>query len=100
MLTYIERVGEAPASELRDLAAALGPDAEEAYLTTADTLRAEGEARGEARWGAQTLVEVLTVKFGPLPDSVAQTVHGAPTDQLRAWTVRAVTAETLDQVFA
>jgi hypothetical protein len=32
MMTYIERVGEAPASELRDLAAALGPDAEEAFM--------------------------------------------------------------------
>jgi hypothetical protein len=34
--------------ELHDLAASLGPDAEEAYVTTAEMLRAEGEARGKA----------------------------------------------------
>jgi hypothetical protein len=48
LLTYIELVTEARAGELRDLAASLGPDAEEAYVTTAEMLRAEGEARGKA----------------------------------------------------
>ena len=99
MITYIELFSEAPASELRDLAASLGPDAEEAYVTTAEMLRAEGEARGEARGRAEVLMQVLTVKFGPVPESVSQTVHGASIDQIKAWTARAVTAETLDQVF-
>jgi len=91
LLTYIELVSEAPAGKLRDLAASLGPDAEEAYVTTAEMLRAEGRA--------QALVQVLTVKFGPVPESVSQTVHGASSDQIQVWTARAVTAETLDQVF-
>jgi hypothetical protein len=103
LLTYIELVSETPAGELRGLAASLGPDAEEAYVTTAEMLRAEGEARGEARGRteerAEALVEVLTVKFGPLPDSVPKTVRAASLDQTRAWTARAVTAETLDEVF-
>jgi predicted transposase YdaD len=103
LLTYIELVSETPAGELRGLAASLGPDAEEAYVTTAEMLRAEGEARGEARGRAEeraeALVEVLTVKFGPLPDSIPKTVHAASIDQMRAWTTRAVTAETLDEVF-
>jgi hypothetical protein len=99
ILTYIELVSEVPASELRNLAASLGPDAEEAYVTTAEMLRAEGEARGEARWRAEALVQVLTVKFGSLPESVSHTVHGASSDQIQAWTARAVTAETLNQVF-
>ena len=97
-LTYIELVSETPAGELRDLAASLGPDAEEAYVTTAEMLRAEGEARGEARGRAEALVEVLTAKFGPLPDSVPKTVRAASIDQMRAWTARALTAETLDEV--
>jgi hypothetical protein len=84
-------LSEASAGELRDLAASLGPDAEEAYVTTAEVLRAEARA--------ETLVQVLTVKFGSLPESMSQTVHLASSDQLQAWTVRAVTAETLDQVF-
>jgi predicted transposase/invertase (TIGR01784 family) len=92
ILTYIELVSEAPASELRDLAASLGPDAEEAYVTTAEMLRIEGRA--------EALVQVLTVKFGPLPESVSRTVHRASSDQIQAWTARAVTAETLEHVFA
>jgi hypothetical protein len=99
LLTYIELVSEAPASELRDLAVSLGPDAKEAYVTTAEMLRAEGEALGEARGLAKALVHMLTVKFGPLPDDVPQKVHAAASSQVEAWTERAVTAETLDQVF-
>jgi Putative transposase, YhgA-like len=99
LLTYIELVSEAPASELRDLAASLGPDAEEAYVTTAEMLRAEGRTQGRTEGRAEALVQVLTVKFGPLPESVSQTVHRASSDQIQAWTARAVTAETLDQVF-
>jgi hypothetical protein len=91
MLTYIELVSETPAGELRDLAASLGPDAEEAYVTTAQMLRTEERA--------EALVEVLKARFGPLPESVLKTVHAASLDQMRAWTTRAVTAETLDQVF-
>jgi len=99
LLTYIELVSETPAGELRDLAASLGPDAEEAYVTTAEMLRAEGEARSEARWRAEALMEMLSVKFGPLPESMPKTVHAASIDQIKAWAARAVTAETLDQVF-
>jgi predicted transposase/invertase (TIGR01784 family) len=103
LLTYIELVSETPAGELRDLAASLGPDAEEAYMTTAEMLRAEGEARGEARGRAEeraeALAEVLIAKFGPLPESVTKTVRAASIDQMRSWTARAVTAETLDEVF-
>jgi hypothetical protein len=100
LLTYIELVSEAPASELHDLAASLGPDAEEAYMTTAEMLRTEGRTKGRAEGRAEALVQVLTVKFGPLPESVPETVHRASGDQVQAWTARAVTAETLDQVFA
>ena len=92
LLTYIELVSDAPAGELRDLAASLGPDAEEAYVTTAQMLRTEERA--------EALVEVLTARFGPLPESVLKTVRAASLDQTRAWTTRAVTAETLDEVFS
>jgi hypothetical protein len=98
-LTYIELVSEVPARELRDLAAWLGPDAEEAYVTTAEMLRAEGRAEGEGLGRAEALVEMLIVKFGPLPHSVPKTVHAASVGQIKAWAARAVTAETLDQVF-
>jgi hypothetical protein len=48
LLTYINRVGETPADDLRDLAASLGPDAQEAYVTTAEMLEARGKALGKA----------------------------------------------------
>jgi hypothetical protein len=88
----------AAAGDLRDLAASLGPDAEEAYVTTAEMLRAEGEARSEARWRAEALVGVLTVKFGPLSGRVPKVAHAASIGQIKAWAARAVTADPLDQV--
>ena len=64
-------------------------------MTTAEVLRTEGRVEGRA----EALVEMLTVKFGPIPDSVAQMVGAASIGQIKAWAARAVTAETLDQVF-
>jgi predicted transposase YdaD len=104
LMKYTGGVSEAPASELHALAASLGPDAEEAYLTTADTFRAEGRAEGrsegETLGQAKALIQMLSFKFGPLADGVIRTVRGATSDQLQAWIARAMTAETLDQVFA
>jgi len=37
-----------PADDLRDFAASLGPDAQEAFVTTADMLEARGKALGKA----------------------------------------------------
>jgi hypothetical protein len=94
LLRYIESVGETPPDELRKLVAILGPDAEEAYMTTAEMLRAEGRAEGRA----EALVQLLTLKFGPLPQSALDTVHAASTDQLHTWTARVLTATTLEEV--
>ncbi len=99
MLTYIVLISETPAGELRDLAASLGPDAEEAYVTTAEMLRAEGEARWRTEERAEALVDVLSAKFGPLDESVPKKVRAASLAQMRAWTTRAATAKTLDEVF-
>lgn len=102
LLRYIEVVGEAPADQLHKLVSQLGPQAEEAYVTTAEMLRAEGEARGraegEARGRADMLVELLTLKFGPLPPAATRTVYAASPDQLHDWAAQVLTAETLEQV--
>jgi hypothetical protein len=45
------------------------------------------------------LVELLTLKFGPLAESVVDSVHKASADQIRTWTARVLTAQTLDQLF-
>ena len=126
LLRYIELVGEAPTDQLHKLIAALGPEAEEAYVTTAEMLRAEGEARGraegeargraegeargraegeargraegEARGRAEALVQLLALKFGQLPQAALDTVHAASTDQLETWIARVLAADTLDEV--
>jgi predicted transposase YdaD len=118
LLRYIELVGEAPTDELHELVAALGPEAEEAYVTTAEMLRAEGEARGEARGRAEgeargeargraageargraeALAQLLALKFGPLPRGALDSVNAASTGQLETWTARVLTADTLADV--
>jgi hypothetical protein len=57
-------------------------------------LRAEGETRGRAA----ALVQLLTLKYGPLPQGVLDTVRAASIEQVEAWTARVLTAETLDEV--
>ncbi|WP_196223690.1 Rpn family recombination-promoting nuclease/putative transposase [Nocardia seriolae] len=49
VVTYILTVGETRKSDLGPLIDRLGPRAREVMMTTAEQLRAEGEARGEAR---------------------------------------------------
>ncbi|GAB3766875.1 Rpn family recombination-promoting nuclease/putative transposase [Microlunatus parietis] len=95
LLTYIETVGETPAEELHQLFTELGSAAEEAYVTTAEMLRAEGATKGRA----DTLLELLELKFGPLPPETVQSVNTASTSQLRAWTARVLTATSLDEIW-
>ena len=90
-------MGESPAEELHQLFTELGPAAEEAYVTTAEMLRAEGEARGQARGRADALVQLLTLKFGPLPPATIDAVNAASMDQLKSWTDRVLAATTLDE---
>jgi predicted transposase/invertase (TIGR01784 family) len=99
LLRYIELVAEADTrDQLHDLVTALGPDAEEAYMTISELHRAEGRAEGRVEGRVETLVQLLTLKFGPLPEAALTTVHDASTDQLQTWTARVLTADTLDQL--
>jgi hypothetical protein len=101
LLRYIELVGEAPTDQLHKLIVTLGPEAEEAYVTTAEMLRAEGEARGraegEARGRAEALVQLLILRFGPLPQAALDIVHAASAGRLATWTGR-VLSDTLEEV--
>ena len=98
LVTYIQRVGETPTEALYKLFEHLGPDVKEAYVTTADMLRAEGEAKGRTEGRTEALVQLLALKFGPLDPTVLDTVHTATSGQLEAWTARVLTADTLDEV--
>jgi putative YhgA-like transposase/uncharacterized protein DUF4351 len=90
-LTYIEFASETPLHRIASLAAQIGPEAEEVYMTTADMLRAEGVAG--------VLARQLTRRFGALPDGARERIDAAPLEQLEAWSDRVLDAETLDEVF-
>ncbi|WP_239380069.1 Rpn family recombination-promoting nuclease/putative transposase [Frankia sp. CIT1] len=95
LLRYIDLVGDADThDQLHDLMTAVGPDAEEAYMTIAETLKAEGRAEGRA----ETLLQLLALKFGPLPEPVLTTVRNASIDKLQAWTARVLTTDSLNKL--
>jgi hypothetical protein len=100
MLTYIVLVGEARAGELRDLAASLGPEAEEAYMTTADMLRAEGKALGEARGKAQDILIVFEQRGIDIDDESRELIESC-TDlgTLTGWFRRAFKVDKASDLF-
>ncbi|MFD6351048.1 Rpn family recombination-promoting nuclease/putative transposase [Nocardia tengchongensis] len=99
VVTYILTVSEIGESDLDPLIDRLGPHAREVIMTTADRLRAEGEARGEAKGRSEALLEQLTLKFGEVPETVVSTVRATDSAQLKAWSARVLTAGSLDEVF-
>ncbi|MFJ4655826.1 hypothetical protein ACIP5Y_31495 [Nocardia sp. NPDC088792] len=98
-MTYILSVGETKVAELGAIFDQLGPNAKEVIMSTAERLRAEGEARGEVRGRAEALLELLVVKFGALPSSITDVVRGADATQLRVWAARVLSADSLNGVF-
>jgi hypothetical protein len=119
VVTYIFIVSDTLESDFQPLIDLLGPRAREAIMTTAERLRAEGEARGkaigcaegeargkaigraegEAIGRADILVQLLTLKFGALPTWVTETISAAGATQLRIWAKRVLTADHLDDIF-
>ena len=64
--------------------------------------REEGRAEGreEGRWNArQTLVSLLTAKFGESAASVLDRVDTCSQEQIARWTLAVLTANTPEEVF-
>ncbi|MEV6770295.1 Rpn family recombination-promoting nuclease/putative transposase [Nocardia sp. NPDC051030] len=115
LVTYILIVGDTTETDFEPLMDRLGPQVKEAIMTTAERLRAEGEAKGrakgraegwaegeavgEARGRAATLVLLLTEKFGSVPAAVAESVSAADPATVQIWTRRVLTADSLDDIF-
>ena len=74
------------------------------FTSTADRLRQEGQARGEAlgrtEHGVATVLRLLARRFGTLPQSIADRVHAATLAELDLWTDRILDAKNIDEVFA
>lgn len=92
LFTDISKVSETNARDLGRLVDQLGPLAKEVAMTTAEQLRAEGEAK--------SLLRQLAVKFGPLQDEVVDRIQAGDSAELERWTERVLTATALDEFFA
>ncbi len=96
MLAYIVLVSETPAEELRDLAASLGPDAEEAYMTTAEML----EARGEARGRAEDILVVFDQRGIDIDDKSRELIESCTDlDTLNSWFRRSLKVDKASDLF-
>jgi predicted transposase/invertase (TIGR01784 family) len=77
---------------------------EHTMATFAEDYRAEGEARGrtigQVEGRRNSLLELLTIRFGPLPKTVDDTIQQGTLDQIHAWFTRAAVATGFDEVFA
>jgi hypothetical protein len=103
LFVYIFEVAEDLAfDQFRARVAQLAPAAEEAVMTVADELRAEGVKQGLeqglVRGRRQTLERLMTLKFGPLSDAVSTRIQVADLEVLDHWLDRILTADTPDAV--
>jgi len=100
LLTYIEVVSEAPVGALRDLAASLGPDAEEAYVTTAEILRAEGRVEGKALGKAEDILVVFEQRGIDIDDRSRELIESCTDlDTLNGWFRRAFQVDKASDLF-
>ena len=60
---------------------------------------ATGEARGEAKGKAETLIKLLESRFGEVIADIRERIAKATNDQIDAWSVAVLTAKDLDSVF-
>ncbi|WP_280235143.1 hypothetical protein [Nocardia cyriacigeorgica] len=67
-------------------------------MTTAERLQERGRTEGRAEGRAETLIELLALKFGPVPTRVVNAVHQATAEQLHDWTARILTAASLEEM--
>ena len=101
VLRYVLQVSEVEVAPLKTLVGRrLGKPGEEAVMSTAEKLEQQGIAKGKAEGRAEVLLKLLTLKFGPLPDGVAQRLQAASVDELDRWTERVLSAKSLAEVFA
>ena len=76
---------DTPVEDVVRFAATVGRETEEAAMTTADQLIAQGETRA-----GQLMVRMLTSKFGDLDADVRYRVEHATTEQIAVWSHRLV----------
>ena len=95
-----ETVG--PEGLRRLVAREVGKDVEEAIVTTADMLRAEGRSKGlsegRSEMQREVLLKLLSKRFGALSEDAVARVNAAGPAELEQWFDRGLTAVTLAEV--
>ena len=76
------------------------PEVEQAAMTIAEQLIAEGRVEGLAKGLAKALTKQLECKFGALPPAILSRVATADASDIDVWLERVLFATTLDDVFA
>ncbi len=101
---YALCVSEVTAQDLHDACERILQRPEETIMSTAERLRMEGEARGEARGRLAKSVELLnrllSKRFGSLPTAIQDRIATAELATLDLWCDRLLDAKTLGEVFA
>ncbi|MBF0295502.1 MAG: DUF4351 domain-containing protein [Magnetococcales bacterium] len=59
----------------------------------------EGHQTGLQKGKAETLLQLLQLRFGTLPKEIMNKVNSAGLEELSAWTARILDAKTLQAVF-
>jgi hypothetical protein len=81
---------------------AAGPRAQEAIVTIFDEIELSserrGQRRGERKGRAQTILQVLALRFGPVPRETTDRILAASEASLKRLTGRVLTAPTLEMV--
>jgi hypothetical protein len=97
LLRYIAEVSESSHETLQNLLDKLQlPEASEALMTMAETLRRQGREETQR----ENLLKLLHLRFGVLPEPVLARIRQADLDQMDVWFERGVTATTLAAVFS
>jgi hypothetical protein len=95
---YALLVGKMDPKELHELARAIGPIANEAYMTAAEVLRHHAKAEGKAEGKAELVLRQLRLKFGEVPEAVHERVLSAASDELDVFADRIITAACLEDI--
>lgn len=107
-MRYALVVSDTPREQLeRSLREHVGEEVMNAMKTAGEQLIEEGVAKGlergrvEGRVEAQrdTLVRLLTLRFGEVPESIRERIAAATAEDLSTWTDRVITAHGIGPIF-
>jgi hypothetical protein len=98
LLMYAARVGDIRPEDLHQLVHELGPEAEEAYMTTAQQLTEKVREEALAEGKAELLLRLLGLRFGQIPTEASEQIRRGTAEQLELWADRILTAQSLESV--